>query len=479
MEYSRKKSKEGIAWSAIERFSIQGSQFVVSLIVARLLMPSDYGLIAMMSIFMAVSTSLIDSGMAQALIQKRGRTEADKSTALLFNVVVSVAIYAIIYMCAPLIALFYDTPELSSVARVYSIVLVINSLCVVQQALITVELDFKRQAVATLSGVVVGGVVAIYMATLGYGVWALVVQQIVSSVVMTGLMWWMSKWRPRGGFSWESFRTLSKFGSKIMLSGLLHTVYVNLYAIIIGRRFAAADLGLYNRATTISALPSSNISTIVDRALYPLLCEVQDDQERAAERMMSYLSIVCFVVFPVMAGVAVAAEPLTEVLLGDKWLAVVPLLQGVAVANMWDPVMKFMGSIIRSQGRSEDFLRAEGVKKVCGVVILFSTMPFGVVWMCWGLVLYAVADMVIVIYYARRISGVLDYLSVARRIAPLVGMTAVMSLIVWFVASGMGGVSPFVQLMVLLLTGGAAYLTMAVVLNRPEMESIKGIIKKG
>ncbi len=478
MDCNKRKNSSGVMWSAIERFAIQGSQFLVSLIVARLLLPSDYGLIAMMSIFIAIATSLIDSGMAQALVQRQNRSEEDLSTALFFNIAIALGLYAIIYVSAPYIAQFYNAPELCKIARVYTIILIINSLSVVQQALITISLDFKRQAMASLTGIIVGGGVAIWMAYSGYGVWALVTQQLVSAVIFNALLWTLSSWRPHSRFSWESFRVLSNFGSKIMASGLMHVIYTNMYTLLIGKYFAQSELGLYNRATTIAALPSSNISTIVDRALYPILCEVQESSEMAAATLMRYLRIVCFAVFPMMVGIAIMARPLTLVLLGEKWLDVVPLLQLVALANMWDPIMKFYGSIIRSQGRSADFLRAETIKKCCGVVILIASIPLGVVAMCGGLILYAICDMMIVIFFARRISPSLGYLRLAGAIAPTILITALMGGIVWYISQFTTTLPPYAELMIAFVVGVITMLGVSMATRRAEPRQLIEIIKE-
>ncbi len=442
-----------------------------------MLLPEDYGVIAMMSIFIAISTSLIDSGMAQALIQRPQRSQSDLCTALIFNISVAVVVYAIIYMCAPLISQFYGVEELVAVARVYSLVLIINSFSVVQQALIAIDLDFKRQAQASLTGVLTGGVVAIYAAYNGYGVWALVAQQIISSIVTTTLLWVMSSWRATVNFSWESFHTLSRFGSKVMLSGLLHMLYTNLYTVIIGRWFAPATLGLYNRATTISALPSSNISTIVDRALYPILCREQEDVDAASEALLRHLGMVCFVVFPVMVGISVMSEPLTDLLLGQRWGSVAPLLQAVALANMWDPVMRFLGSIIRSQGRSGDYLRAETIKKICGVGILIATLPMGVEAMCWGLVAYAAADMTIIIFFSRKISLRLGYAELLRRGFPTIISCALMGVAVWLLSTQLGGLNSALQLLVSFAVGAGCYICLSLVLQRERLREILNIIK--
>ncbi|MFI3248089.1 MAG: lipopolysaccharide biosynthesis protein [Rikenellaceae bacterium] len=477
MTSNKIKNSSGVMWSAMERFAIQGSQFVVSLIVARLLIPADYGLIAMMSIFIAVATSLIDSGMAQALVQRQQRSEADLSTTLIFNIAVAIGLYAIIYLAAPYIAIFYDTPEICKVARIYSLILLINSFSVVQQALIAISLNFKQQAAASFTGVIIGGVVAIVMAYSGYGVWALVIQQLVSATIFNILLWALSSWRPRSSFSWESFRTLSAFGSKIMASGLMHVIYTNMYTIIIGKYFAPSELGLYNRSTTIAALPSSNISVVVERALYPILCEVQDSVEIASATLIRYLRMVCFAVFPTMVGIAIAAKPLTLVLLGEKWIDVVPLLQFVALAYMWDPIMKFYGSMIRSQGRSADFLRAEIIKKCCGVVILIVSIPFGVVAMCGGLLLYAFADMAIVIFFARRISPSLGYIETVRAVAPSIATTILMGGGVWYTLRFTSSLTPFTELIIAFFVGVTIYFGVAIATKRSELKQLVEIIK--
>ncbi|MFI3304088.1 MAG: lipopolysaccharide biosynthesis protein [Rikenellaceae bacterium] len=478
MKSDTNRNKSGVAWSAIERFGIQGSQFVVTMLLARTLLPADYGMIAMLTIFFALSTALIDSGMSQALIQRQNRSDADLTTALVFNMAVAVVIYGILYICAPFIAQFYNTPELCWVSRIYLLVLVINSLGVVQQALITIELNFKQQAIASFTGIVCGGGVALTMAHRGYGVWSLVAQQITSDTIRTSILWIISKWRPTNKFSWQSFKELANFGSKIVASGLLHVLYVNLYPLIIGRHFAPSQLGLFNRATTIGALPSSNISTIVDRALYPILCSKQGDCNDAVNTLHKYLGVVCFAVFPTMVGLSILAKPTVMILLGERWLGVVPLLQIIAIAYMWDPIMKFMGSIIKSQGDSSSYLRAEVLKKISGVTILFTTIPFGIEVMAGGLILYAICDMAIVILFARRCDNRLGYRTITKIIAPTLLITAIMGSAMWFTLEMMEGLSTLLQLMVAGGVGLITYLGIATAANRPEARQLLKLIKK-
>ncbi len=478
MKSQREKNRSGVVWSAIERFGIQGSQFVVTMILARTLLPADYGLIAMLTIFFALSTALVDSGMSQALIQKQQRSESDLTTALIFNVAVAVAIYTILYISAPLIASFYRTPELCDVARFYLLILVINSFGVVQQALITIDLNFKQQAVASFLGIICGGAVAIYMAHQGYGVWALVTQQITSDTIRTILLWALSGWRPSAGVSAESFRSLSNFGSKIVASGVLHVVYVNLYPLIIGRYFAPSQLGLFNRATTIGALPSTNISTIVDRALYPILCARQSDNDEANATLHRYLGRVCFFVFPAMVGLSILARPTILTLLGEGWLGVVPLLRIISIAYMWDPVMKFMGSIIKAKGRSDNYLRAEMAKKISGVVILVASIPFGIEAMAYGLILYALCDMAIITFFAHRSDSALGYGTIAKIITPILLLTAAMGGIVWLTLRLVADLDTWLQLLVAASAGAATYITLALATRRPEARELLTIIKK-
>ncbi len=467
------KNSSGVAWSAIERFGIQGSQFVVSIILARMLLPSDYGVIAMLSIFIVTATTLVDSGMAQALIQRQQRSERDLTTALIFNFAIALLIYLIIYVSSPLIAQFYNTPELCQVARIFSLVLIINSLGVVQQALITIALDFKRQAFASLSGVALGGAVAIYMAYNGWGVWALVAQQIISDSTRTAIIWIIARWRPHGSFSMESFKTLARFGSGIMASGIIHVIYINLYPLLIGRYFTPSALGLFNRATTIGNLPSSSISTIVERALYPILCERQGCCNEAIETLYRYLRMVCFGVFPAMVALSILARPTIQILLGESWMGVAPLLQIIALAYMWDPIMKLMGSIIKSQGRSKDFLRAEILKKIVGVAILIVSLPFGIEAMAGGLILYALLDSAIVTLFARRIDPErLGYRALFREIAPILTLTAAMAIVVWFVRNVTSTLDAAPQLILPSLAGVVTYLALAKLFRFKEIDNI-------
>lgn len=400
-----KKAANSVLWSAVERLSAQSIQFVLTIIIARLVTPSDYGLIAMLGIFLAIAQTFIDSGFTNALIQKQDRTEVDFSTVFYFNIVVGVVVYGLLYVASPAIAGFYEEPKLVLVTRVIGLSVAINSFAVVQRAKLTISLNFKKQALVSLLSVIVSGVGGVYLAYRGYGVWAIVFQVLMNNLLTTSFLWWVTRWRPLARFSWKSFHTLFGFGSKLLLSGLLHTIYTNLYNIVIGKKFSPADLGYYNRAYTMAYFPSNNISNIITRAIYPIQCSIQHDTDRLRSSFLQYIRMAGYAVFPLMIGVCVLAKPLILLILTDKWEPMIPLLQIMSIAYMWDTIQVINNNMLNVKGRSGYYLRAEILKKIVAVAILVATIPWGIRVMCYGLIVYSLADLLIVSCYTRRVIG--------------------------------------------------------------------------
>lgn len=266
-------------WSAVERFSVQGIQFVLSIIIARLVLPSEYGLIAMLGIFLAIAQTFVDSGFSNALIQKKDRTEVDYSTVFYFNIGVAILVYVLLYLAAPFIGRFYSEPLLETVCRWVGLNVVLNSFTLVQRTRLIISSDFRTLAKASLISVIISGVVGVYFAWLGYGVWALVAQSLGNSLLNVIFLWAFVAWIPKKEFSLKSFRRLFSFGSKLLVGALLHTIYLNLYTLVIGRFFNSTQVGYFNRSQTFAVFPSSNLTEIVNRAMYPVLCERQGDDE--------------------------------------------------------------------------------------------------------------------------------------------------------------------------------------------------------
>ncbi len=401
-ESLKQATTKGLFWSSVERFSNQGVQFVFSIILARLLSPSDYGIIAMVTIFFAVAQSFVDSGFSNALVRKTDRVEEDLSTCFYFNIGVGIIAYIVLFLIAPLVANFYNQPILSPIIRITGLGVILNSLCVVQQALFTIKIDFKSQAKITLSATVISGIVGILLAYQGYGIWALVWQGVVSSIVRMGLLWLMSKWRPRTGFSKSSFNYLFGYGSKLLVSGLLDTIYNNIYPIVIGKFYNPAQLGNYSRALGWAQLPSANITSILQRVTFPVLSAIQDDTLRLQNSYRRLLKLSAFIVFPLMMGLAAMASPLIRVILTAKWDGCVLYLQILCFALMLYPIHAINLNLLQVKGRSDIFLRLEIIKKIIGVVILIITIPLGITAMCLGMVFSSIICLIVNTYYTSR-----------------------------------------------------------------------------
>lgn len=402
-ESLKQKTVHGVIWSAIERFSVQFIQLLVQILIARILTPEDFGVIGMLAIFLALAQSFIDSGFSNALIRKTDRTEVDNSTVFYFNIVVGLISYAILFLAAPWIARFYETPILTPITRFIALGVFFNSLTIVQRAILTARVDFKTQAKASFVAVVISGAIGIYMAYADYGVWALAVQAVVNYLLNTIMLWVLTAWKPLWTFSWVSFRELFGFGSKLLLSGLLDTAFRNIYTIVIGKAFTATDLGYYTKANQFAQFPSSNVTGILQRVTYPVLCEYQDEDERLRQLYRKYLRLSAYVIFPLMIGLAAVAQPLIVALLTEKWSGVVLLLQILCVVMMWYPIHAINLNLLQVKGRSDLFFKLEIWKKVMGTIVLCATLPFGLVWLCLGQIATSLISLVINTYYTGQL----------------------------------------------------------------------------
>lgn len=465
----KKKAVKGVLWSALERFSVQGIQFVIMIIMARVLSPSDYGLIGMLTLFLAVSQSLIDSGFSQALIRKQHRTEIDNSTVFFFNVAVGLFLYLLLYAAAPFISDFYKTPGLTPITRVICLSVFINSLVVVQRALLTVNIDFRTQAKASLTAAVISGIVGITMAYTGFGVWALVFQQLLNVGANALLLWFFSKWRPVLSFSWASFRELFSFGSKLLCSGLLDTIYRNIYLIVIGRQFSASSLGYYTRAHQFSDFPSSNLTGIIQRVTYPVLCNIQHDDARLALSYRRFLKVTAYLVFPFLVGLAALAKPLVLLLLKDQWLFTATLLPIICFGMMWYPIHAINLNLLQVKGRSDLFLRLEILKKIVGVCILVLTIPMGLIPMCYGQIVSSLIALVINTHYTGKLIQV-GFIRQMKDLLPTLLLTFSMGLLVFGVSTVFA--SHLVQLLLGMGVGILYYLAISYVFKFTELKEL-------
>lgn len=416
------KALSSVLWSAIERFSVQGVQFALTIIIARLVTPSDYGLVAMVGVFLAIAQTFIDSGFSNALIQKQNRTQIDFSTVFYFNIFVGIFAYLLLYATSPYISAFYREPKLDLITKIIGLNLVVNSFSVVQRAKLTIELNFRLQAIIALIAVIISGVGGIYWASMGYGAWAIVFQTLLNNILNALFLWIFSRWLPSFIFSWKSFSGLFKYGSKLLMAGLLNTVYLNLYSLVIGRRFSATSLGYYNRTSTIAQFLSVNLSNTINRALFPVLCEVQNDDKRLLTAYEKSLQIVSYCIFPLMTVLLCLSKPLILIVLGEKWLPCSSILQILCLAYCGTPIMILMFQMLNVKGKSNYTLKAEIYKKILSFTLLFITMPFGVEVMCWGLVVYSIGDFFIMIFFMKK---VFRAVSIKRHLSILMPTVAV------------------------------------------------------
>lgn len=394
---------KGLFWSSVERFSVQGVSFLVMLVIARILSPADYGLVGMLSIFMAVAQSLIDSGFTEALIRKQDRTELDNNTVFYFNIVVSVTLYGVLFIIAPSVANFYNEPILKDLMRVLCITIIINSFGVVQRADYNARLDFKTQARASFIAAVVSGVVGICLAINKFGVWTIVWQQIASTSTYTVLLWMYASWRPKLEYSWESFHNLFSYGSKILASGLLNTIYNNIYPIVIGKIFSAQTLGFYSRSQHFAQLPSSNVTGIIQKVTFPVLSKIQNDDERLERNYRKLLKMSAYIIFPMMCLLAAVSKPLIVILIGEKWEFCSVLLIPICFSMMWFPIHAINLNLLQVKGRSDLFLRLEIIKKTLGVTVLCLSIPLGIIAMCYANIVTSILSLIINTYYTGKL----------------------------------------------------------------------------
>lgn len=462
-------------WSSIERFSVQGVQFFVMIVMARLLTPHDYGLIGMLAIFIAVAQSLIDSGFSQALIRKQDRTETDNNTVFYFNIIVSALLYLILYISAPLVADFYNTPQLCPVMRVVCFSIIFNSLAVVQRALLTIRIDFKTQAKAALMAVVTSGVVGITMAYHGFGVWSLVTQQLLYLCMNTSLLWLLSKWRPRLLYSWQSFHELFAFGSKLLASGLLDTIYRNIYPIAIGKLFSASNLGHYTRAQHFSEFPSSNITGILQRVTYPVLCEIQNDDTRLAGFYRKFLKLSAFIVFPLMTVLSAVAQPLVNKMLGPQWEFCGLLLQIICFSMMWHPIHAINLNLLQVKGRPDLSLRIEIIKKALGVSVLCITAPYGLIVMCYGQIFNSLVALTINTYYTGKLIHV-GFFRQMRDLLPTIALCLAMFALILTVNHFMS--SDIMKLCTGITIGMSFYISSSRIFKFSELTEILSLLRR-
>ncbi|MFB6320151.1 lipopolysaccharide biosynthesis protein [Saccharicrinis sp. FJH54] len=469
------KTVNGLTWSAIDSFSSSGMRFIIGVIIARILAPSDYGLIGMIAIFLGLSEVFIGAGFGVALIRKTDRTEDDISTVFYFNIVASIIIYVGIYVAAPSIANFYDTPQLLKITRVVSLGIIIGAFGTIQRTLLTIKINFKAQTKITILSLIISGSIGITLAYLGYGVWALAYQGLASSFLTTFFLWYFSNWKPKWVFSLNSFKELFGFSSKIMGTELLTSIFENIYEVVIGKLYSANELGFYSRAKGLVRLPSSSLTAVIQRVTFPVLSEIQNDHIRLVKNYQKLLKMLAFIMFPLMVLLGALGEPLIKLLLTEKWLPSVVLLQVLCFSYMFQPFSSINLNLLAVKGRSDLILKLEFVSKFLIVIVLFVSAPFGVFVMCLGTLISTILSFLIITNFTGKYIDLSTFKQL-KLLAPCF-MTAVLAGAVALVPSFFTN-NPLYQLLIGAIMGSLIYLGIARFLKFEELSEIWNLISE-
>lgn len=461
-------------WRFAERCGAQLVTFIVSIVLARILTPSDYGTIALVTVFTTILQVFIDSGLSTALIQKKDADDLDFSSVFYFNFVICIILYLIMFVSAPFIADFYKDSSLVSIVRVISLTLVISGVKGVQQSYVSRHMLFKRFFFSTLEGTIFSAVLGIIMAYVGFGVWAIVFQQLSNNAIDTLILWITVKWRPIKKFSWSRLKNLLSFGWKMLASSLLDTVYNNLRNMIIGKLYTSADLAFYNQGDKFPKLIVTNINTSIDSVLLPTMANEQDNHVRVKDMTRRAIKISTYIMAPLMIGLAFCAKPIVQIVLTDKWLPCVPYLQIFCISYLFWPIHTANLNAIKAMGRSDLFLKLEVIKKFIGMILLLITMNISVMAMAYSLLISGLISQVINSWPNRYLLKY-SYIDQIKDILPNIVMALIMGVFVYFI--NYLNLPNLVSLVLQIALGGIIYLVLSIFTKNDSFRYLINILK--
>jgi len=398
----RTKAVSSIIWTAIQQMSSQGITFIVSIILARILLPEEFGLIALLGVFIAIGNTLIDSGLNQSLIRTNNVTIADYSVVFFFNLIISVCIYFLMYVSAEYIALFYEQPLLSELIKIYSLVFIINSFAIIQNTKLVKDLNFKKQALIAIPSLLIASIVGITMAYNGYGVWSLVWSALVKAIVYSGQLWIFQPWKPTLNISWHNIKPHLNFGYKLTISNLIDALFRDAYTIIIGKFFDPTQVGFYNRADSMKQLPVNNFGAILNKVTYPLFSKIQNDDEQLKRVYKKIMQMSVFLIAPTLLFMVALAEPLFRFLLTEKWLPAVPYFQILCFSGILYPIHSYNLNILTVKGRSDLFLKIEIIKKVIFATVILVSINWGIYGLLYGKIFMSIIGLFINSHYSGK-----------------------------------------------------------------------------
>lgn len=462
-----------MVWSVSERLSLQFVHTVISIILARLLDPAEFGLIGMLVIFTSIAQSILDSGFGSALIQKKDATQTDSSSIFYFNLLVGIVLASLLFFSAPLIANFYQQPALLALTRVLSLNMVINAFSLVQLSLLRKSMAFKKHFAVSITSVFISGFCGILAADKGLGVWSLVIQTLSNSLSQAILLWIINKWRPTRQFSLNSLKSMYSFGSKLLIAGIIETIFKNLYQTFIGKNYSAQDLGYYSRATTMESAASVATSMALGQVIFPTFSPYQDDNETLRKVHSTTIKMSMFLHAPLMIGLIAIAEPLFLFLLTDKWANSIPYFQLLCVVGLFFPVVVQNYNLLRIKGRSDLHLKLEIVKYIMTAIAIFLTYKSGILALLYGQICVAIISHVIVSIFAGKL---IDYSLVdqLKGLFPIAAISAIMGFVMYLIGN-LNIESNLLKFILQILAGFIIYFLINTIIKSPQLLEYKSI----
>lgn len=469
------KVAKGLFWSLGEKILANGVSFFVSLILARLILPEEYGLIALITIFINISNVFVESGFGTALIQKQNADDEDFHTVFIFEIVIALILYTVLFLCAPIIAKFYGQRKLINILRVYGLVIILGSIKNVQHAYVSKKMDFRLFFFSTLGGTLASAVVGIAMAYMGFGVWALVFQVMMNNLMDSVVLFLRIEWKPRLHFSLKKLKSLYSYGWKLLATGLLSTVYGNLYGLCIGKIYDTTQLALYNKGNSFPTLISNNVSGPIQSVTFPALSFVQSDPKRLKQMTQKTLITTSYILWPLLLGMAAVAKPMISLLITDKWIDCVIFLQINVVATLFWPISSANGQLINAVGRSDLSLKLDIIKKVVGVFLLIGSIPFGIITLAWGRVIGQWFASVCDAFPNKKIINY-GYFEQMKDLIPNVIANLIMFLVVYMV--GYLKINNLLKLILQIVIGGIVYLMLSLIMKLEGFNYVKSQLYK-
>lgn len=473
----RNKAIGGVIWTVVDTFVLRALSFIATLILARWLGPDDFGLIGMVAIFIAIGSSITDSGLSSSLIRTKNADEQDFSTVFILNLVFSIVVYLIFFLSAPYIADFFNQPLLKNIVRVYCFSFIISGFSAVQLARLNANMQFKKIAAYNIPGVIGSTIIGLLLGYFGFGVWAIVWMTLSNQLIKSIVLWFSIRWRPKMEFSKEKARFHYTFGYKLMLSGLLNTIFQYIYNIVIGKYYTVKDLGFYERSKSLNDYPVTTITSVVSKVTYPLLSSVKEDKEKLSSIYKKILGLAFFVTAPLMFGLLAIAYPLFELILGKEWLGAVPYFQILCLAGMFYPIHAFNLNVFQVYGRSDLFLKIEIIKKTIIILGVVIGMQFGIMGLVWSSVITNYMALYVNTYYSADMINYKGF-DQFKDLIPTFILGGIMYFIIDLSLKYNSDFPIIIQLIMGILIGTFFYLTTNLILKNRSLLYIIQLIKE-